>query len=373
VLSKLENFLSAEVSIFMSYTARENVPESSTHLFGTDNDYAQMFQMIIGFGISQVVHTAALYSLAEHLSETARSAEEIAQKESLNVDATFRLLRACASLGLVTYDGHSKFTATPLLKTLHMDDPNSLRGTALAQPSAGIWRPWGNLSDAIRTGEPQAVAALGQSSWEYYADHPAEAQAFTESMNRFTAGVARDAARLIDTRSVDLAVDIGGASGTLVLALMSANPGLRGVVFDLPHVVPDALKTADLAGLQDRFSVVGGDFFKSIPAADFYLLKWILHDWADDNCITILRNCRKSIRPGGRLIVVEMLVDKIGLPGIAPLADPTMMVALGGRERSLDEYTALLATADFGVTDVVHTSTPFVLIEAIALEKTSTR
>jgi hypothetical protein len=131
-------------------------PSSDTRdIFGTQNDYAQMFQMICGFNVSQIVHTAALYSLAEHLAQGPATPAEIAEAESLNVDATFRLMRACASIGLMTYDGHSKFAATPLLNTLHKDDANSLRGVAA---HARCWPlvAGGHLSNAIKTGEPQA-------------------------------------------------------------------------------------------------------------------------------------------------------------------------------------------------------------------------
>jgi Dimerisation domain len=128
--------------------------------------------VIWGFNVSQIVHTAALYSLPEYLAQRRATPAEIAKAESLNLDATFRLMRACASIGLMTYDGHSKFAATPLLNTLHKDDPNSLRGPALLIPAAGNWLPWGLLSNAIKTGESQAMATLGRSAWEHLANTP---------------------------------------------------------------------------------------------------------------------------------------------------------------------------------------------------------
>lgn len=337
------------------------------NIFGTQNDHAQMFQMIVGYTVSQAVHSAAVFSLAEHLAEGPKTAVEVAKAEALDVDATFRLMRACASLGLMTYEEDSGFAATSLLRTLHKDDPNSLRGTALVQPASVHWLPWGRTTDAIRSGKPQAVAALGCSAWEYIATIPTEAEAFTESMNSISRGVSKDAAALIDTRRTSVAVDIGGASGTLVQALMRENETLQGVVFDLPHVVPDAMKTAEKLGLLGRFSVVGGDFFSSVPPADLYLLKWILHDWGDDACLSLLRNCRSSIHPGGRIILIEMILEKIGTPGIAPLVDLNMLVVLGGRERTLREYETLLEATGFRFISMTPTSTPFVLIEAVAV------
>jgi O-methyltransferase domain/Dimerisation domain len=347
----------------------ENKQSSSEmrHLFGAQNDYAQMFQMIWGFTISQIVRAAALYSLAEHLGQGRATPAEIAEAESLNVNATFRFMRACASIGLLTYDGHSKFAATPLLNTLRKDDPNSMRGPALLLPGRSHWTPWGNLSDALNTGEPQSVATLGRPLWEYLADTPADSAAFTETMKSSSFVIDREAAELVETQSVRVAVDIGGASGTLIHSLMKKNPGLQGVVFDLSHVVPSAIRAAEDLGLQDRFSAVAGDFFVSVPPADLYLLKLILHDWDDDACISILKNCRRAIHPGGRIVVVEMLIGEIGTPGFAPLIDLDMLVLLGGRERHLEEYEALFAAAGFRFASAFPTSTPFFLIEAVAV------
>jgi len=352
----------------MNDTANQDVSADTRHIFGTQNDYAQMFQMIWGFSASQIVRAAALYSLADHLGQGLATPAEIAKAESLDVDATFRLMRACASIGLMTYDGHSKFAATPLLNTLHKGNANSMRGLASLIPSPSHWAPWGRFPDAIKTGEPQAMAALGRSAWEYLADTPADAAAFAEAMTNVAAIFNRDAARLVDTQSVRVAVDVGGANGTFIHALMNENPSLQGAVFDLPHVVPTAIKASEELGLQDRFSAVGGDFFTTAPPpADLYLLKVILHDWNDEACLAILKNCRRAIHPNGRILLAEMLIGEIGTPGVGPMMDLNMMVVLGGRERDLEEYKALLTAAGFRFSSATPTATPFVLIEAVAV------
>jgi hypothetical protein len=351
----------------MTDVINQQSSSNNSHLFGSENNHARMFQIITGFNASQIVHAAAAFSLSEHLAQGPLTAEQIAEAGALNVDATLRFLRACASMGLVTYDGSSKFAATPLLNTLNEADPNSLRGIALAQPAPMHWLPWGHLKEAIKTGECQAESTLGCDVWGYLADKPAEAEVFMQSMNRVSSEVSREAARLLDTQSVHLAVDIGGASGTLVLALLKENPTMRGVVFDLPHVVPGAIKAAHAHGLQNRLSAVSGDFFASVPPSDLYLLKWIMHDWGDDACIAILKNCRREIYPGGRIVLVELLMGEVGVAGFGPMVDLTMLVTLGGRERTLDEYKALLSTAGFRFSRITPTSTPFSLIEANAI------
>jgi hypothetical protein len=328
-----------------------------------------MYQMIWSFTASQIVHAVARYSFADHLAAGPRTAQQIAEAESLDVNATSRLLRACTSMGLVSYDGESKFVTTALLDTLRRDAATSLRGAALLIPASGTWLPWGRLSDAVKTGVPQAVAALGRDVWAHLAQSPDEAAAFADTMKSASADFNRVAAKLIDTRSVGVAVDVGGANGTLVHALMEQNSALRGIVFDLPYMVGSATQAvADRPDLRDRFSVVGGDFLAvAPPPADLYLLKLILHDWDDEVALTILKNCRNGINPGGRILVIEQLLGGMGVPGPATLMDVNMMVVLGGRERELDEYRALLTAAGFTFSSTTPTRTPFVLIEALAL------
>ena len=338
-------------------------------LFGDQGQHARMFQLIWSFTASQIVHALARYSFADHLAAEPRTAQHIAERESLDVDATARLLRACASMGLVSYDGQGKFSTTALLDTLRAGAEGSLRGAALLIPASGHWLPWGRLSDAVKTGSPQAVAALGQDAWAHLAQHPDELAAFADTMKSVSTAFNREARSLIDTRSVSVAVDVGGANGTLVHALMEQNPSLRGVVFDLPHVVGGAAQAvADRPDLRDRFSVVAGDFLAvPPPPADLYLLKLILHDWNDEDAMTILRNCRQGIKPGGRILVIEHLLGEMGAPGPTTMMDLNMMVVLGGRERQLVEYQALLTAAGFRFSSSTPTRTPLVVIEALAV------
>ena len=222
----------------------------------------------------------------------------------------------------------------------------------------------GRFADALKTGEMQTVPALGDKIFDYYAGMPDEAQAFTDAMSGLTMMVAGEAARLIDTSGTALAADIGGAGGALLMALLEANPKLQGIVFDRPNVVPSAAAAAERAGLADRMTAVGGDFFAAVPAADLYLLKFILHDWHDDLSIQILRNCRQAARPGARLAVIELAMGEIGVPSLAPLMDLNMMVMSGGRERSEAEYAALFEAAGWSKPTLTPTASPMVILEA---------
>ena len=323
-----------------------------------------MMGMVTGFWVTQTVRAAALYNLADHLAAGTDTAEAIAEAESTDPDATRRLLRTCASLGLMTSEDGRHFTGTSLLSTLQQDDPRSLRHFAISQAAPGHWLSWGRFPDAVRTGRHQVTAAHGEANiFDYFARHLDEASFFTEAMGNLSRADALDIAAVLDTKDTALAMDIGGAGGDVVRAMMRANPELTGGVFDLPHIVPAAEQAAKSEGLGGRFTAVGGDFFESVPAADLYVLKYILHDWDDASCVRILRNCRASLVSGGRIAVVDLLVGEIGQPGLAPLMDMNMLGMTGGREREIAEFDSLFTAA--GLRRVkVSSAGAFAVIEA---------
>lgn len=327
-----------------------------------------MITMVTGFWVSQIVRAAATFNVADHLTAGNDTAEGIAAAESTDLDATRRLIRTCASLGLVTSADGVHFTGTSLLSTLRGDDPNSLRGMALAQAAPGHWLTWGRFPDAVRSGDRQIKAAHRDSEtiFDYFAAHLDEARHFTESMSNLSAAAAIEIAKVIDTHDVDYALDIGGANGEVLRAMMCANPDLRGGVFDLPHVVPDAAAAARKDGLQDRFTAVGGDFFESVPPSDLYVLKCILHDWEDESCIRILKNCRASLQEGGRVVAIDYLVGELGTPGLPALMDMNMLIMTGGKERSIDEFDELFEAAGLCRTSVGQGG-PFAVVETVAI------
>src|ERR1700749_3322063 len=287
----------------------------TTSLEHAEKDFGQMMGFIMGYFQTQIAGAIANYSIADHLAKGPATADEIAKWEGINPQATFRLLRACASLGLATYDG-TQFTATPLLGTLRRDIPGSLHSFAAALAAPGHWLPWGQFSVALQTNAPQTFPTLGGSVWDYYKQQPEEGAAFNHAMHGFSSGLVKDVVQVIDTSNVKLAADIGGASGTLLYGLIAANPNLHGIVVDLPEPVGSAEAAARAQGLSNRSTAVPANFFEQVPAADLYLLKHILHDWSDDEAISILKRCRESILPGGKIAVVELLLGEMGEPSL---------------------------------------------------------
>ncbi|MER6147543.1 methyltransferase [Streptomyces hirsutus] len=328
-------------------------------------DTGRMLQMMTGYWVTQVVRTAAELRIADHLHPGGATPAEVAEAESLDPDSTFRFLRTCASLGLAASTDGKRFAATPLLDTLRTDAPGSLRDLALWGGAESHWLPWGRLADAVRTGTAQAEAALGAPVFDWLAAAPKEAEIFTRAMTAMTRGLAHQLADVIDLRGAEVAVDVGGAGGNLVQTLMQRHPGLTGVVLDLPHVGAEADASAAALGVRDRFSFVGGDFFEQVPPADVHLLKFVLHDWDDESCVRILRNCRKALRPGGRVLVMELLVDKVGTPGLEPLMDLNMMALSTGRERSLDEFENLFERAGLTPASTLPSASRVSVLEAV--------
>ena len=323
-----------------------------------------MFRMITGFWVSQIIGVAARFGIAEHLHGGAKSAEELARLTGTEPSALFRVLRAAASLGVFQLGADDRFSLTPLGETLRSGVPGSMREMAIMQTSKGHWLPWGKLEDAVRTGKAQAVATLGCELFEHYATAPEEAAAFSGAMGNLSALVASEVSAHVETSGLTRAVDIGGAEGTLISALLAKNQSLEGIVFDLPHVTSTAEAKLAALGLLGRCTVVAGDFFKNVPSADLYVLKQILHDWNDEQAATILRNCVKAMTPGGRIAIVEMVIPDDRSSTLAQLMDVNMLAILPGRERTQAEYTALLADAGLRFERLVATHSPFQILEA---------
>jgi hypothetical protein len=323
--------------------------------------HAAVMQMVSGFWVSQIVRTAADLSLAEHLHDGPRSAAEIAVLEQADPPATYRLMRACVSVGLLAYAG-DKFVGTPLLSVLHEGSPLSVKNFALAQTAPGHWLTWGRTTEAVRRGASQAEAALGESIFGYFAAHPEEGALFSAAMTDLSTPVIKEAAQVIDLTGVDTVVDVGGANGAFVLELMAKDPSVLGSVLELPHAVPGAEAEAKSWGLEARFTGVAGDFFEAVPSADLYLLKYILHDWDDEACVRLLRNCRQAMNPGGRIMVVDMVVAENDA-GFAPLMDIAMLTMLSSQERMAAEFDSLFARAGLRCTKVTEVQSPYAVME----------
>ena len=325
----------------------------------------QMFQHITAYWVTQLMGTAARLGVADQLESTPMRVGEIARRVGAHPESLYRVLRACTAVGVFTEQPDLTFANNSLSETLRSNVPGSMRDFAIAQSSAGHWRPWELLTQAVKTGKSTPTEALGGAElWDWYAAHPEEAAAFSGAMDNLSAQVATEVTQAIDFSNVGHVVDVGGAKATLVTAVLRAFPKTRGTLIDLPHVVAPAKKTLAAVGLAERCEAVAGDFFKAVPEGDVMLLKQILHDWNDEQCVTILRNCAASLPKGGRVLVVEMVISEDGHPSAAHLMDINMLVLLPGKERTASEYGKLFAAAGLTLQKIHPTHTPFSIVEA---------
>ncbi len=222
--------------------------------------------------------------------------------------------------------------------------------------SSEAWGLWGGLTDAIRTGQPQAKNVLGMEFWEFLNAHPKELEAFGEAMKSNSNASLAAVLEHCDFSGAKKLVDVAGGFGHMVLALLNKYPELRGVLLDRPELIPVAKsKNPAPANVASRLEYAGGNMFESVPAgADVYIMKHIIHDWDDASCIRLLKNCREAMTPGGRILCVDAVIPPMGDTSgtAAKLLDLNMMVHIPGKERTLEQWNNLYARAGLRVVSV---------------------
>jgi hypothetical protein len=323
-----------------------------------------MLQLIAGFWVSRALYIAAKLGIADLLKGGPKNSEELAQATGMHLPSLYRVLRALASVGVFAEDGHGRFTLTPLAATLRTDVPGSLRAFAIAELGEDHYPAWGEVLHSIKTGEIAFDHLFGMDVWQYRAQHPEEGRIFDEAMASFSSVVNAAIVDSYDFSSLGTIVDVGGGDGSLIASILQANPGMKGVLFDLPHVVAGARRRIEAEGLAERCEVVAGDAFTSVPSGgDAYLLKWIIHDWDDERSVAILKNCHRAMAAHGKLLLVEAVIPHGNTPSFHKFMDLNMLVMTGGRERSEAEYRVLLEAAGFRLTRVILTQSEMSVIE----------
>jgi len=327
----------------------------------------QMLGLIRGYWVSQIVGTLAELKIPDRLARGAVRHDALAKEIGCDSQATYRLLRASASVGVISAMSDGRFGLTPLGEKLRSNLPGSMRDIAVAITAPGHWLSWGRLAEAVRSGKRQTPATLGRELFQYYAENPDEGSAFTGAMSNMSTMIAEDVARVLDTSTAEHVADIGGGSGAIIAALLESNPALRGTILELADVVPRARTALAERGLSSRCQVVEGDFFKAVPPADIHILKQIIHDWDDEQSVRILSNCAHSLRRNGRVILIEYVLPEDGRFSYAPLMDLNMLVLLPGCERTAQQYSELFNAAGLRLNRLIETASPMHVIEGLVV------
>ena len=278
----------------------------------------------------------------------------------------YRLLRALASVGVFREDADRRFALTALGDCLRSDAPESLAPWAAHIGEAGLWQAWGTLLDSVRTGENAFRRVHGVDTWEYYARNRKAGALFDRAMTGHSRMQANAVLNAYDFARFQYIVDVGGGHGTLLSAILAQHQSLHGALFDQPHVAAGAEAVLRTAGVAGRCQVLGGNFFEAVPGgADAYVLKFILHDWEDEQAIPILRSCRRAIVPHGKLLIIDSEIAAPNEGAVNKFRDLTMLVHPGGRERTRGEWTALLAAGGFRLAAVIPTEAWLSIIEGV--------
>ncbi|WP_017589944.1 methyltransferase [Nocardiopsis ganjiahuensis] len=307
-----------------------------------------MAEMLSGFAVSQALYVVAKLDLAAKLLAGPRTPAELAKESDVLEDPLRRVLHTLSGVGVVTHREGDRFAVTDLGATLAGGTPGSLRGTALLWMETH-YEAFGELLGTLRTGSTGFALRHGQEFVPYLREHPEHLPGLTSAMAELNGGPRQALLAGYRLPEGEVVADIGGADGSVLAALLADDPRRRGIVMDLPEVVPAATARMSEAGLAGRVSTVGGDFFTGVPSADVYLLSAVLHDWSDEDCVRLLGRIAEAARPGARLVVIESLLPLDDEPHPSKLSDLIMLTMAGGRERTGSEYTTLLGTAGFVV------------------------
>jgi len=327
--------------------------------------HAQLVQMSMAHWVSQIVHVAAKLNLADHLANEPKNADQLAKITETHAPSLYRLMRTLASLGILTEDEAHRFALTPVGEAMKTGAPGCARATILSIASDWWIRGFGELLYSVQTGKPGFEKSLGMPIFDWFAKNPEEASLFNETMIGVHGAEPAAVAAAYDFSGMKTIVDVGGGTGNLLTTILAKNPGLRGVLYDLPYVVREARSLIQTRGLSDRVTTEAGSFFESIPSGgDAYMFSHIIHDWSEDQCLTILGNCRRAMGPESRVLLIEMVLPAGNTPHPGKMLDMMMLVGPGGRERSEEEYRQLLAKARLRLTRIVPTETAVSVVEA---------
>jgi hypothetical protein len=328
--------------------------------------HIQLIQMGRAFIVSRTVYVAAKLGLADQLTSGPKSAAELAGPMQVHAASLHRLMRTLASLGVLTERAEQRFALTDLGEALKTGAPGSARSTVIYSGSPAAQSGWDHLGYSVETGKPGFEKAQGLPVFEYLAQHPEEASLFSEMMVGLHSQEPPAVAAAYDFSVFKTIVDVGGATGNMLANVLARHAGPHGILFDRPHVVKDAPALLEAKGVSDRVTIEPGDFFQNVPAgADAYILSHIIHDWDEDRCQTILGHVRNAMNPAGRLLLVEMVLPPGDTPHPGKMLDITMLVQLGGQERTESEYASLLTKGGFRLARVVPTASAVSIVEAV--------
>jgi len=280
--------------------------------------------------ISRLIYAAAKLGVADALQDGPKSTDDLARSVGAHPRALYRVMRTLSSEGVFDETERGIFALNPLAETLRTGVPGSVRAWVIVDGDDYQWRPFGEILYTVRTGKPAFHHVFGMDPYEYLACNPEVRAVFNDAMADITRTEEAGLMGAYDFSGIEVLVDIGGGTGSLITTILKAHPQMRGILFDLPDVAERARPVIEAQGIAGRCRIIPGDMFDSVPeGADAYVMKHVMHQCDDNEALTLLRNCRRAIAPRGRLLVLEAVIPA----GVFP--DILMMVITGGQHRTV--------------------------------------
>ncbi len=324
-----------------------------------------LYKLVTGHYVSRAIYVVAKLGIADLLKDGPRHIADLAEATHSHAPSLHRLMLLLVSADVFAEEEAGMFQLAPMGECLRSDAPLSWRAQTLLHAGPLQQRAWSRLLEIVQTGQGPSSKSL----FPFLAKYPEEAAIFNRAMEGKTAAVTSAFVAAYDCSKFSTVVEVGGGYGVLLRTILTANPSLRGILFDLPHVVGGALANVRAAGLTSRCEVVGGDFFEALPSGgDAYILKSVIHDWDDAQSVAILNNVSQAMAPDGKLLLIEMVpVEARQSPWsqIVAGSDLNMLVNTGGHERSEAEFQRLFETAGFELTRIIPTGTPWSIVEGV--------
>jgi hypothetical protein len=332
---------------------------TSTHA-ATSSPFDEILAIIRGFWASRALAVAAELELADLLASGPVSVEVLADQTKTHSPSLFRVMRALESIGVFTQVSPRVFANTPSSDLLRRDVPGSQWAFVrmILSDDMGQYDTFGALLSSVQSGKPAFEEVHGMGGWEYYRRYAEKGAIFNDAMRSASAAISPAVAAAYDWGKFSVVADIAGGIGSQLVAILDAHPSVRGILLDQPQVVENAIP-------HPRVERVGGDFFKSVPAgADAYIMRWIIHDWPDAECVSIMTNIREAMKTDSRLILIEEIIPDGPELTWAKWLDLQMLVGPGGEERTVSEYRGLFAGSGFELEQIIPTPAGSSLIVA---------
>jgi hypothetical protein len=325
-----------------------------------------VFQIATGYIASTALYVATRLRIADQLASGPRSADDLARATGANTDALYRVLRALSSVGIFEEVSPRVFANNPPSSTMRSGSPGSTYDMSLWIADPFHLRVYAEAMHSVTTGDSAVEKAVGVPVFEYFPRNPELSEIFNNAMTSFSAFVVPAVLAAYDFSGIGTLVDVAGGHGQLLMSILEKYPGMRGLLFDMDHVIAGAVPRIRAAGLESRVTTQTGDFFKEVPSGgDAYIMKHIIHDWDDDRAAAILTNIGRAMNAGGRVILVESVLAPPNTPDFGKLMDLEMLLLPGGRERTEQEFRDLFDRAGFRLTRTVATQSPLSVLEGV--------